>query len=212
MKKYQSARTALAITLLVGLLATSGCVNTDDVRLSPAQVEAEENLEPAQDTEVGEQETSLGAEADTSSKSYEETEQVADDSETNEEPQIEVSPETKVEDNPEPVIEETPEAEAEGTDSVVSDDEEEATEKQVRMPSITGMSKKDVFSWLAFEGFEFTLDIKSKRVDGKLSFNQSLACMTIGNEEVFEQRPMPGTLVENSSKTRLEGWVDCEIR
>jgi hypothetical protein len=84
--------------------------------------------------------------------------------------------------------------------------------EEVYVPSILGLQHKDVRWWLSSNGYKFSIDIKSKRIDGKLSYNPSLACMQVGEEFVFEQEPAPGSVAENSSSTRITGWVDCEIR
>jgi hypothetical protein len=84
--------------------------------------------------------------------------------------------------------------------------------EQVYMPSILGLKQKDVSSWLRSNGYNFGATIFSKRSDGKLGNNSSKACLSQGEQYVFDQSPAPGTLVQNSASAVLTGWVDCEIR
>lgn len=84
--------------------------------------------------------------------------------------------------------------------------------EQVYMPSLIGLMHKDVSLWLKANGYDFSLLMESKRIDGKLSYNRSTACMFEGKQYVFDQEPAPGTIVDNSFTVNVRAWVDCEIR
>jgi hypothetical protein len=86
--------------------------------------------------------------------------------------------------------------------------------EHVYVPSVLGLRQKDVQGFLSKNGFKFRLDVVSSRSDRpyKQSTNPSQRCLYLAEEPAFHQQPAPGSLVANSTKTKLEVWVDCEIR
>ena len=79
------------------------------------------------------------------------------------------------------------------------------TVKMVRMPDITGQMDGQVPWLLTTHGYKFSV----MNYPHNIGYNPITSCMMSGTNVVLKQSPAPGLIVENSTNTRVEMWVDC---
>ncbi len=75
----------------------------------------------------------------------------------------------------------------------------------VEMPNLIGAAVGDVRNWLSQQGYNFRV------VDWEQSPNTSQACVISGRAPVTSQKPLPGSLVENSSSVTLDIYFSCPM-
>lgn len=74
----------------------------------------------------------------------------------------------------------------------------------VKVPNIVGALDGEAKTWLFFNGYDFSFNVKST------GFNPKLSCLMSGKNYIIEQSPAAGTEVENSFSTSLTAYVECE--
>jgi hypothetical protein len=75
----------------------------------------------------------------------------------------------------------------------------------VAMPNLVGAIDGNLNWWLSTHGYKFRVGQPQNT-----GYNAKISCLMSGKNVVLKQSPARGTMVPNSSSTRITIWVNCQ--